>query len=216
MAQVHPRVSTADGVSVSGGDNDKICAAHCSSPSPATFTVWKKSLIFNANGFAVFDSFGNLVFRVDNYSSPAKQQLFLMDAVGSVLLTIRRKRLSFNGRWEAFRGDCYGCGIKPAFSVKKSVSTLFSSKPSAKVVLNPAKKRNTNICDYEIEGSLCKPSYSFTVFGASRDIIAQATRKQAASGIMLGDDVLSLVVQPGIDQTFVMGLIMMFSLIISR
>lgn len=139
-----------------------------------------------------------------------------MDAVGNVLLTIRHKRLSFNDRWDAFRGDCYGCGIKPAFSVIQSVSTILSGKPSAKVVLNPRKGRKTSICDYEIEGSRYKPSSSFTVFGASREIVAQVTRKQATPGIMLGDDVLSLVVQPGIDKTLVMGLLIIFIRITSR
>jgi len=139
-----------------------------------------------------------------------------MDAVGKILLTIRHKRLSVKDRWEAFRGDCCGYGIKPAFSVVKSVSILFSSKPSAKVVLNPAKKQKTKLCDYEIEGSFCKPSSLFTVFGASRQIIAQAARKQATSGIMLGDDVLNLVVQPGVDQTFVMGLLIIFCQINSK
>lgn len=220
MPQVHPRVSSQQEVSVSTGHHHKFEEDHCSSPSPtfspSTFTVWKRSLIFNANGFAVFDSLGNLVFRVDNYSSNAKRLLFLMDAVGNVLLTIRHKRLSFNDRWDAFRGDCYGCGIKPAFSVIQSVSTILSGKPSAKVVLNPRKGRKTSISDYEIEGSRYKPSSSFTVFGASREIIAQVTRKQATPGIMLGDDVLSLVVQPGIDKTLVMGLLIIFIRITSR
>jgi len=214
MPQVHPRVSCPDGVSDSTGGHDKFSAVP--SFSPATFTVWKRSLIFNANGFTVFNSSGNLVFRVDNYSSHARHQLFLMDAVGNILLTIRHKRLSFNDRWDAFKGDCSGCGVKPAFSVIKSVSTLFSSKPSAKVLLNPKRRQKTKLCDYEIEGSVYKPSTLFTVFGASREIIAQATRKQATSEIMLGDDVLSLVVQPGIDQTFVMALLIIFNQIISR
>lgn len=220
MPQVHPRVCSSEGVSVSTGNHDNFCAEHCSSPSPAfspaTFTVWKRSLIFNANGYTVFDSSGNLVFRVDNYSSHAKRLLFLMDAVGNVLLTIRHKRLSFNDRWEAYRGDGYGCGIKPAFRVVQSVSTLFSSKPSAKVVLNPTKRRNSNLYDYEIQGSRRKSRSSLTVFGPSREIIAQVTRKQGTMGVMLGDDVLSLVVQPGIDQTFVMGLLIIFIRIISR
>lgn len=184
--------------------------------SPVTFTVWKKSLVFNGSGYTVFDSSGNLVFRVDNYAYDPSHQLFLMDTAGNVLLTLLHKRLSFNDRWEAYRGDRYGCGIKPVFSVLKSALTLFSSKPSAKVVLNPTKRRNTNLCDYEIEGSLCNPSSSFTVFGSSRQIIAQAKRKVAKPDIMLGEDVLSLVVQPGIDQAFVMGLLIVFNQIFSR
>lgn len=214
--QVHPGASlcsSARQAQVSMITDDKFIAR---SDSPVTFTVWKKSLVFNGSGYTVFDSSGNLVFRVDNYAYDAKHQLFLMDAVGNVLLTLLHKRLSFNDRWEAYRGDDYGYGITPVFSVIKSVMTLFSNKASAKVVLNPTKRRNTKLCDYEIEGSLYNPSSSFRVFGASREIIAQAKRKVAAPEIMLGEDVLSLVVQPGIDQAFVMGLLIIFNQILSR
>eukprot|EP00253_Pinus_taeda_P008968 PITA_08968 len=107
--------------------------------SPVTFTVWKKSLLFNGEGFTVFDSSGNLVFRVDNYASNVERELFLMDAVGNVLLTLHRdKRLSLSQRWEAFRGDGVGCG-KPEFSVIiKSSCWLFSSKALAKVLVTEA------------------------------------------------------------------------------
>lgn len=54
-------------------------------------TVWRKSLLFNGNGFTVFDSKGHLVFRVDNYSSGSRDCIVLMDAAGKPLLTIRRK-----------------------------------------------------------------------------------------------------------------------------
>jgi hypothetical protein len=93
MPQVHPGVSISAplGVSVSIDDDDKFCALH--SNSPTIFTVWKRSLLFNGNGLTVFDSSGNLVFRVDNYSSHHRHQRFLMDAAGNVLLTIRHKVL---------------------------------------------------------------------------------------------------------------------------
>jgi uncharacterized protein YxjI len=56
-------------------------------------TVWKKSLLFNCNGFTVFDSKGNLLFRVDNYmaTSGSNGEIVLMDAAGKPLLTMRRK-----------------------------------------------------------------------------------------------------------------------------
>ena len=64
---------------------------------PSTFTVWKRSLLVNGKGgFTVFDSFGNLVFRVDDYPSQAKHQLSLMDAVGNILLSMRYKVILLN------------------------------------------------------------------------------------------------------------------------
>lgn len=56
-------------------------------------TVWRKSLIFNCNGFTVFDGKGDLVYRVDNYMEGNKGSILLMDAHGNALLTIRRKVL---------------------------------------------------------------------------------------------------------------------------
>lgn len=59
--------------------------------SEVILTVWKKSLLLNCNGFTVFDSKGNLVFRVDNYIAGNKNQILLMDDAGTPLLTIRHK-----------------------------------------------------------------------------------------------------------------------------
>lgn len=87
MTKVHPSVAAA------------LTAAEKLKPSAnldldaAVLTVWKKSLLFNCNGFTVYDRSGNLVFRVDNYmtSSGSKGEIVLMDAGGMPLLTIRRK-----------------------------------------------------------------------------------------------------------------------------
>lgn len=62
--------------------------------NPTVLTVWKKSLIFNCDGFTVFDARGDLVFRVDNYISGNKAgEICLMDALGTSLLTIRRRKV---------------------------------------------------------------------------------------------------------------------------
>ncbi|KAI3770948.1 hypothetical protein L6452_02096 [Arctium lappa] len=62
-----------------------------SSAAGKVFTVWKKSLFFNCDGFTLFDSNDNLVFRVDNYVVGGNGAIVLMDASGHPLLTIRRK-----------------------------------------------------------------------------------------------------------------------------
>lgn len=56
-------------------------------------TVLKTSLFFNGDGFAVYDSKGQLVFRFDSYGPRArdKDELVLMDPNGRSLLTLRRK-----------------------------------------------------------------------------------------------------------------------------
>lgn len=88
MRQVHPRISSSPpGISVSIGRDDKFSELN----SPSTFTVWKKSLLFNGSGFTAFDSSGNVVMRVDNYASQPKHHLFIMDAVGNTVFTLRHK-----------------------------------------------------------------------------------------------------------------------------
>lgn len=86
MTRVYPsnvaeRLETTTTSSSPAGRND----------SAAILTVWKKSLLFNCNGFTVFDGKGNLVFRVDNYVASNKGEIVLMDATGKPILTIRRK-----------------------------------------------------------------------------------------------------------------------------
>lgn len=82
MTKVHPNVAVQATV------NEAV-----KSDGILTLTVWKKSLLFNCNGFTVFDANGNLAFRVDNYmtGSGNKGEILLMDAPGNPLLTIRRK-----------------------------------------------------------------------------------------------------------------------------
>jgi hypothetical protein len=41
----------------------------------ATLTMWRKSLVFSCNGFIVFNSKGNLVFKVENYASDLKDSI---------------------------------------------------------------------------------------------------------------------------------------------
>ncbi|GLJ51337.1 hypothetical protein SUGI_1091520 [Cryptomeria japonica] len=174
----------------------------CSSSS-THFTVWKKSLLFNGKGFTVFDSMGHLVFRVDNYASNVKSEVVLMDNEGQILLTLRRKRWSLRRRWEAFRGDPVE-SERPTFGLTKSLG--FPDKIIANVFVDGS--REIKQCYYRMEGSLCK--LSCTIFSASGDIIAQMKRKEAKSDIMLGNDVLSLVIEAGVDHAFVMGLLIMF------
>eukprot|EP01018_Ginkgo_biloba_P004634 Gb_02523 [translate_table: standard] len=202
MPKIHPNDggNCADHVLI----DDQLCKA-----SLTTLTVWKKSLVFNCNGFTVYDSTGNLAFRVDNYASNIKDGVILMDAAGNAFLTMRRKRLSIQNEWQGFLGDKLN-GQKPMFSLRRP-STLLPTKVLAEVFIGSAKQKKQS--DYHIEGSYSKRS--FTIYSNSRSIVAEVRRKQATSEIMLGADVFNLVVQPGYDQAFIMGLIITLDQIIS-
>ncbi|KAK4410465.1 protein LURP-one-related 11 [Sesamum angolense] len=88
MARVHPQV-----------------VANSTSTKQEVFTVWMKSLILGSNGCAVFDSDGEIVYRVDNYCHKSSNQVYVMDATGKVLLTIVKKKFSVVGLWEGYRSS---------------------------------------------------------------------------------------------------------------
>ncbi|KAI9174861.1 hypothetical protein LWI28_023814 [Acer negundo] len=97
----------------------------------ATFTIWMRSLICHTNGCTVYDSNGDIVYRVDNYDQKCRDKVYLMDLRGQVLFTIRTK----------------------------------------------------------------------------------VNRKQTSSGILLGEDVLSLRVEPRVDHSFIVALVIVYGLI---
>ena len=50
-----------------------------------------KSLVMQGNGCTVYDEFGEIVYRVENYDEKNSDEVFLMDLSGKVLFTILRK-----------------------------------------------------------------------------------------------------------------------------
>jgi len=172
--------------------------------SATALTVWKKSLVFSCNGFTVFNSSGNLVFRVDNYASDLKNEIVLMDAAGMALLTMRRKRLSLQHEWQGFLGD-FRDTQKPLFVVRRAPFLLISTKSLAKVHMCSSAKSKKKKPDYRVEG--CYAKRSFTLFNSFNEVVAEVKPKQVSSEITLGGDVFNLTVRPGYDQACIMGLI---------
>ncbi|KAF8025365.1 hypothetical protein BT93_F2262 [Corymbia citriodora subsp. variegata] len=164
-------------------------------------TVMKTSLFFAGDGFAAYDSKGELVFRVDSYGPDARDtgEVVLMDAHGRCLLTVRRKRPSLHQRWEGFYGEGTD-GQKPIFSVRRS-SIIGNTGVTVEVYGNPGE-------EYHIEGSFAQRSC--TIFSsADREPVAEIRRKvDASTNVVLGKDVFSLCVKPGFDGAFAMGLVL--------
>jgi len=171
-------------------------------------TVWKKSLLFNCDGFTVFDSKGNLVFRVDNYTAGNKGEIVLMDASGISLLTVRRKRLSFGDNWLVFNGET---AVNPRFSATKHVNLLNSksiahvrSGSSTGTGSSSSPKKNVI---YEIAGSYAQRNVA--IYDEKRRRVAEIKRKETVSGVAFGLDVFRLIVQPEIDSTVAMALVIL-------
>ncbi|XP_010553182.1 PREDICTED: protein LURP-one-related 8-like [Tarenaya hassleriana] len=169
-----------------------------STSATTELTVWKKSLLFNCNGFTVFDPKGDLIFRVDNYMEGHRGQTLLMDAAGKPLLTIRRKRkLSLGDCWVVCDGETTS---NPLFSMRKNVSVLNSKS------LAYASKKGRAVL-YEVEGSYGKRCC--TVYDGKRRKMAEVRSKEAAGGVNLGYDVFRLIVHPGLDTATAMSLVIL-------
>ncbi|XP_059642988.1 protein LURP-one-related 8 [Cornus florida] len=198
-------------------------AAAAATPTPATerlksidessmvLTVWKKSLLFNCDGFTVFDAHGNLVFRVDNYYAASKAEISLMDASGKSLLTFRRKRLGLADNWMVFEGES---AVNPLFSVRKNLNRLrtnllarvmsgCSGSGSSSPPSSPGNKKSV----YEIEGSYSQRCCA--VYDSERRRVAEIKRKEAVGGVAFGVDVFRLIVEPEIDSAVAMALVIL-------
>ncbi|KAL4557738.1 hypothetical protein LXL04_035926 [Taraxacum kok-saghyz] len=174
--------------------------------SATVLTVWKKSLLFSCDGFTVFDTKGNLVFRVDNYAAANKSEIVLMDASGRSLYTIRRKRLTLTDTWLMYDGETTA---NPRFSVTKHVNFL-NSKSIAHVSFigsgSPKNGNKKNVA-FEIEGSYAQRSC--VVYDGKRRRVAEIKRKETVAGVGFGGDVFRLVVEPEIDSSVAMALVVL-------
>ncbi|XP_076959600.1 protein LURP-one-related 8-like [Bidens hawaiensis] len=200
MTKVHPKVVTSSSSHQQRLFGESETSNADRNLNPVVLTVWKKSLLFSCDGFTVYDSNGNLVFRVDNYAAGNKSEVVLMDASGRSLLTVRRKRASITGNWLVYDGETT---VNPRFSVAKHVNFM-NAKSIAHVSSTAGSPKKKSVA-YEIEGSYAQRCC--VVYDDKRRSVAEIKRKEAVGGVAFGGDVFRLVVQPEIDSTVAMGLV---------
>lgn len=172
------------------------------------FTIWMKSLVLNGSGCTVFDSRGRIVYRVDNYGSHRSVDVCLMDITGSVVLQVLKKF----GRWEGYRcgagewGEPRGRG-RPWFTV---VSNKWGRGPRCEF------RSDGHAVRYKMDGGRRRQQAaraSWIVDNATGLAVAEVKRKLTATGVSLGEDVLTLVVEPNVDHSLIMGLLVVHGLI---
>ncbi|KZV40974.1 protein LURP-one-related 4 [Dorcoceras hygrometricum] len=173
-----------------------------------TYTIWMKSLIFHGNGCTIFNSKGEIAFRVDNYQKKCSTEVFLMDSEGQVLFSLTRKKLRVFPCWQGFKGIVSKGQIErlPWFQVRRNPRIL-RRRTSYQVSFKC--DENIGSC-YKILGFEGKSILK--IIDSSGHILAEATQKQT-SGVALGDDVSTLMVEADADQSLVMALITVYGLI---
>ncbi|WVZ54739.1 hypothetical protein U9M48_005493 [Paspalum notatum var. saurae] len=169
MAKVRPNAvapEPAAATSTATTSRGRTTAATEVEPAVAVLTVWRKSLLFNCDGFTVFDARGDLAFRADCYDvSPRRRaEVVLMDAAGTPLLTVRRRaRLLAPDRWVIYDGD--GASSRPLLS-------------------------DASASEYVVEGSYGRRGRACAVREARGGAVVAEVRRKAD----VGDDVFRLVV----------------------
>ncbi|ONK62951.1 uncharacterized protein A4U43_C07F9810 [Asparagus officinalis] len=191
--------------------------AHLSSPSSSSskiqiLTIWMKSLVLNGNGCTIYGSDGQIVYRVDNYAWRCSNEVYLMDHSGRTLTKILRKKPRVFGQWQGYRCD----GLiaekhEPWFRLQKSWILKRDQNFEAKVTFRDG---SNNVSCYKILGSASKTEYK--IIDIEGKPVAEVKRKLTSSGVVLGEDVLTLIVEPNHDQLLVMGLVIVCGLINHR
>ncbi|KAF5460691.1 hypothetical protein F2P56_020541 [Juglans regia] len=179
-----------------------------------TFTIWMKSLLFHTYGCTVFNSKGEIVYRVDNYGTKCSREVHLMDLRGRVLFTIcRNKKLQVFGGWNGYRWSS-SSGInkeeKPWFQVKKYCRLMLMAGD------HDVACRITAGYDKYLIVRLAGKS-AFRIVGVDGEIVAEAKAKHSCCGVELGEDVLTLeVMSPRLDHSLIMALVIVYGLIQRR
>ncbi|KAK4262746.1 hypothetical protein QN277_028264 [Acacia crassicarpa] len=174
-----------------------------SSSKRERYTVWMKSLVFHSNGCTVYNSDGNIVYRVDNYDTKGTREVYLMDLRGTVLCTIQKRKLGF-GCWEGFRYCSSRRKEMRWFQVKKCQNMMMKGKGECEITVGREK--------YWIV-AMGKNKAEFGIINMEGQIVAEVQQKESLSGVVLGDDVVTLEVEANTDHSLIMAFVTVYGLI---
>ncbi|XP_023752096.1 protein LURP-one-related 11 [Lactuca sativa] len=179
-----------------------------SSPSPymssklESFTIWMKSLVFNTHGCTVYNSKGEIIYRVDNYDNKCGQEVYLMDIRGNVLYSLRQKKLRLFGCWDGYKWD----------DCSSNKQLWFHATKHRSICVNSCDHKGRG-CTYKIVRMNGKQGFKIVDEDQEGALVAELKQKQTTTGINLGDDVFTLIVQPHVDHSFIMAIVMVYGLI---
>ncbi|ERN11293.1 protein LURP-one-related 6 [Amborella trichopoda] len=177
------------------------------SKSEVILNVRKRPNAINGGGLIVRNCSQEVAFRVDGCGTLGlKNQLIVKDASDNSLLLIRKQggvvqALSFYNKWKGYSEDYEGTQ-KPVFSIREAV-LCFSKRCPIRIYMEG--KHCTRDWDFEIQGSFS--DRDCVIKDHNGTIVAQVGVTEDIVKTMLRKDVYYVVVQPGFDQAFVLGVI---------
>lgn len=205
MAKVHPLSVFPSTEYEDSSSTSTSCSKNYMTSKREAFTIWMKSLVMQGNGCTAFDENGEIVYRIDNYDNKHSNEVFLMDLRGKVLFTLCERKVGVFTRWKGYAAD----GDKPMFRVRKSCRSILGNEESSSYKVT----MGSDSSFYKLQGLAAGKSAAFRITDSNGRVVAEAKRKQSSSGVVLGDDVLSLVVETHVDHSFIMALVTVYGLI---
>uniref|UniRef100_A0A0E0LPM8 Tubby C-terminal domain-containing protein n=1 Tax=Oryza punctata TaxID=4537 RepID=A0A0E0LPM8_ORYPU len=188
------------------------------------FTLWMKSLVLNGRGCTVYDSTGSIVYRVDNYGSSCSDNVYLMDLRGKIVLNILKKKLAF-GKWEGYK---WSGGERQRDAASGAGGAWFTVTRPCSSILFQRRRRPSSTCEfrsdggramrYKMDDGCCcctggkQQAWCRIVDDATGGVVAEVKGKTTAGGVALGDDVLTLTVEPNVDHALIMGMVLVYGL----
>ncbi|CAD6202347.1 unnamed protein product [Miscanthus lutarioriparius] len=174
----------------------------CSS-SHAVLMVRRRPPTVNGGGLVVTNQDQRAAFSVDGCGIiGVSGQLIVRNGDGSAILFIHKKEgvvqaLSVNNWWRGYLSD-YGEPSKLVFSLQDPKPVL-CMKGDVRVTVEPNRRKRH--WGYKVTGSFVQRSC------AIKNRAGQVVAQIGAKGMMAGRDFYQVVVQPGYDQAFVVGII---------
>ncbi|KAH0974796.1 hypothetical protein GBA52_016695 [Prunus armeniaca] len=210
MAKIHPLIilNSSHEAPSSSTASTSSCSNKYMTSKRETFTIWMKSLVMQGNGCTAFDESGEIVYRIDNYDNKHSNEVYLMDLRGKLLFTVCERKMCGFLSWEGYKSNTIVGANRPMFRVRKSCRAILGNNEcSYKVSMG-----SETSCSYKLEAFGGKSS-AFRITDSNGGFVAEAKRKQSSSGVVLGDDVLSLVVEAHVDHSLIMALVTVYGLI---
>ncbi|KAH9623554.1 hypothetical protein KSS87_011305 [Heliosperma pusillum] len=181
---------------------------YCST-SQVVLVVRRRPLMVGGGGFVVTNCTQKVLFQVAGCGTLGRKgELMLLDSDGDAVLLIRQQggivqALSIHKKWKGYY-DNEGLQ-KMVFGIKEP-NACFSRTNAIRISTEPkTHHRGRRDWDFEVEGYF--PDRDCRILDSTGNVIAQVGTKEEIVKVMKSNDVYHVVVQPGVDQAFVCGVI---------
>ncbi|KAM1386797.1 hypothetical protein PS1_033218 [Malus domestica] len=204
LAYADPSPSAFTNRELTASDNPAaaIISPHFCSSHSMDLAIVRKVLTIREGNFVVTDITGNMIFKVrGSLLFSLHDRRVLLDTAGYPIITLRKKLTSAHDRWQVYRGDS-----------KETRDLIFSAKKSSVVQFKTtldvflAHNITEDAPDFKVKGSWHEQS-CFIYGGNSSTIVAQMHKKHTVKSVLFGKDNFVVTVYPGIDQAFIVALI---------